>query len=90
MTSLTRPAPPSTHRVKLGGADPHTVASYVNEISLLQRLRSYEHIVTLFDAYVDRAHGYIYMVCGRPPTPHTHCTGPPYVQLIQQMLPPCR
>ena len=48
--------------VKLGGADPHTVASYVNEISLLQKLRGHDHIVTLFDAHVDRTHGYIYMV----------------------------
>ena len=68
---MTRRLPASAHRVKLGGADPHTVASYVNEISLLQRLRSYEHIVTLFDAYVDRFHGYIYMVRGRRPAPWT-------------------
>jgi serine/threonine protein kinase len=48
--------------VQLAGADQATVASYVNEISLLQKLRGQEHIVTLFEAHVDRGHGYIYMV----------------------------
>jgi len=48
--------------VQLAGADQATVASYVNEIHLLTRLRGRDHIVTLFDSYIDRSHGYIYMV----------------------------
>jgi len=49
-------------RIKLQRADPSSLSSFMNEISLLQRLRGNPHIITLIDSEIDKENKVIYVV----------------------------
>ncbi|XP_038059332.1 dual specificity protein kinase TTK-like isoform X2 [Patiria miniata] len=50
--------------VKLDCADDMTVQGYINEITLLQKLRNSENIIHLYDFEITDSHIYLVMECG--------------------------